>query len=695
MPTYDHAVGNNGTLRIVDDGSAVHFYVLCSNPATFTGSYQWYGTVNGVGVGGTVSLSAGFGTRHLGSWAVSTTQWVGLGQNDTGTSGLGGASSFNAPINRATVPPAPYMTGFGVNPDQITATSMRVRFNGQGDGGSPITQWNLQRATDAAFTQNVVTITSTGTSIVQGLTPGVTYWWRANGQNAVGTSAWSPDPVSASTVVTGAPGMVVTASLSGESATVVMTPPSGVSSVTSYRVQRRPTVGATVTYNTPTSPLLVSDVDPGSENDYRASAFIGGYQSPWTDWVSVTQPSPNTNPGDYFDGNTAAKADTTYAWDGTANNSISRAIGLSVAGWSPFSQGATVSGGSGVVMRITGGRSQAFAARVSFWTDATAAGYHAGTSYTDGVAFPALAGATYESLIHVRLPVRSQRLAAMLVWLNSGGAEVGRTVGAAQLVNPSSSVWTALSVTSAPPATAVRGSLRVIDVPGTGWALWRSGDEMLLDDAITPFGDYYFDGNTADTSDYVYLWDGAVNASPSTRLTSLVPASSPLLDPDCPPVPPPPRPPLISDSCVEDEISSWRRFWTDIPRQMVPTWVDSVPVLRIDTASQVRLVRVRYYQNPFDRALEEIPVDSYCAEQIISYIPNDTIFTLDGVSQRAWAEVAGSADTLAADHLVSGGSSVPLWPLIGCGSGYYITLDVPTDTPVNALTVSYTLIQRY
>ena len=102
----DLSVGTAGTLRITDDGTRVRFYVLCGDPATNIQFYKWYGTVNGVSVGGTVDLNAGFGSKLLGEWVVSTSQTVKLGQQATGTQGLGGAASFTAAISRP-LPNAP------------------------------------------------------------------------------------------------------------------------------------------------------------------------------------------------------------------------------------------------------------------------------------------------------------------------------------------------------------------------------------------------------------------------------------------------------------------------------------------------------------------------------------------------------------------------------------------------------------
>ena len=116
----------------------------------------------------------------------------------------------------ATAPPAP--TPFSPPLDQITTTSMRYRFNSAGDGGSPITSWAAQYDTYADFRYGVI-IASSGTSVVGGLNPGTTYYWRSRGQNAIGVGPWSAVS-QATTLPSVPPGLSVSPSLSGLEATL-------------------------------------------------------------------------------------------------------------------------------------------------------------------------------------------------------------------------------------------------------------------------------------------------------------------------------------------------------------------------------------------------------------------------------------------------------------------------------------------
>jgi len=199
-PLYTDTKVNTGTagaLIIRDHGSVIEYWITCTDPATNVASCVWSGVVNGVPVGGTVRLSAGFNSKLVGSWTVSTNQTVSFHMNATGTQGLGGPADVSAAIVRVipTAPPAPVMRP----PSQITKTTMLVQFDSAGDGGSGVTGWDLQQALDEGFSQGLKQTLSTGTSTADNLTPGTRYWFRARGVNAYGAGAWAA-PVSAVTL---------------------------------------------------------------------------------------------------------------------------------------------------------------------------------------------------------------------------------------------------------------------------------------------------------------------------------------------------------------------------------------------------------------------------------------------------------------------------------------------------------------
>lgn len=614
-----------------------------------------------------------------------------------GPASIFGTAAANDPyiaINRI-----PKVPGKPPKPTFKSASTTSITFGisaPSDNGGASISTYNLQASRKADFTDIARSWNSGGsTQTASPLDPGTDHWIRYRAVNSVGPGAWS-DALKASTLPSVPPGMTITPSLSGTSTSVALTPPQGVSSVTKYLVERRPIGGAAVAYEKATSPIVVQPLAPGSTHEWRASAFIGDYQTPWTEWVTRTQPQPNTNPGDYFDGSTADKPDVDYQWNGTVNSSTSRAVAKAPAGWRSFDDGSASSGGDGVVIRATGGRSGSFGARVTFFTDTTSAGFRAGTALELPGAIAVAEGGVYWGSIYAS-PSRSQRMAAELIWLNAALAPIGASaIGESVIVPADPDEMVRLSAQGVAPPGAVYGAVGVIDVAGAGWSLWRGGESILLDDAMLSIGTLYdwFSGASEDTAEWAYSWLGAANASVS-QATALPPdAVDPLADPDCPPIPSPPSPPAIADDCIE-EVGSWRRYWAIITEDQVTEWLDLVPTIAITTgALPARQVRVRVYRNPENLDPEIFPATDWEAEQIVSYIPASTVLTLDGVAQRVWAEVNGG-EPISADRLLYGSGGGPAsWPVLSCGTAYLLSFDVPLDAPEGNLSVDVALTTR-
>jgi hypothetical protein len=245
--------------------------------------------------------------------------------------------------------------------------------------------------------------------------------------------------------------------------------------------------------------------------------------------------------------------------------------------------------------------------------------------------------------------------------------------------------------------------VRAVDVTGDGWSLWQSGDVFLADDAMITVGQLfpYYDGSFPDDANYTYAWLATANASPSRRDVRPSVSIDPLADPDCDPLPQPPRPPVVLDECIE-EVLIWRRYWAQIPAAEVSDWLTEVPTLAISTGSGgdpaqpkgARQVRIRVYPNPFGWPLEQIDPESYCSEQIISYIPPYSTLTLDGPLQRVFVSVSGGAE-LAGDHLLYGTGGIPAtWPELSCGIQHVVSFDVPLDAPEGNIQTEVWLTRR-
>lgn len=133
--------------------------------------------------------------------AAATTYYVrGRAHNGVGYSSYTSTKSFTT---GATVPGAP--TGVGNN--SVTQSTANITWTPPGStGGSAITGYQIQRATDSGFTTNVFTADDpddVSPYAVSSMAPATTYWFRVRAVNGVGAGAWSSS--TSLTTLTGTP----------------------------------------------------------------------------------------------------------------------------------------------------------------------------------------------------------------------------------------------------------------------------------------------------------------------------------------------------------------------------------------------------------------------------------------------------------------------------------------------------------
>jgi len=582
----------------------------------------------------------------------------------------------------------------------LTPTSAKFTWSAAARGNSNITDYGVYVSTDPSFGSHVFAQwIGTGlnyTIPTSTLNPGTTYYVRVRARNGDGTGGYS-GVRSFTTLSSDGPSMVISPSPAGSSALIALSPPGGITGVDKYTVHWEyltpppvPSPGSWSQDTTGTS-VLINGLIPGATYRWTATATIGGYTTPASGAQDVPQPQPSTGAGDYFDGSTPAKTDVTYAWTGTTNNSTSTMSGLAVEGWEFEVAGAT---GGGVLTRVTGGLFGLYSAQATITQDldTTTPAFRVRGTPEAPYFTEVEPNTTYYGSIYVN-PSRQSRFAAEIIWFDEDDSIIDRTEGQGAVAGQG--IWTRLIVGGVAPAGAVHATVGVCDQNGTGWAQIISGDVILVDGAMISLGELfsYFDGATPDTLEFTYEWTGTANASTSTR-TALDVQTDPLADPDCPPIPAAPRPPFVPSDCIAD-VGVWRRYWVYIPASEVPDWLTVIPTLEIQTGvSAERQVRIRMYANPFDRDNTEIDTTDFCSEQIISYIPPNTVLTLDGVTERVWAEVQGGAP-ISGDHLLYGSNGTPAtWPHLSCGISYWASFDVPNEAPAGNLTIRAYLTQR-
>jgi hypothetical protein len=577
----------------------------------------------------------------------------------------------------------------------ITPTSVTISWTTPAPSTDLITGYEYQVSTVINFSSvfdSVVVgdVNSDNTANDMTLTPGTVYYYRVRARIGSTSGPWSGTR-SSQTIVASPPNISILSAPSGATATVVLTPPSGISTVNSYTVERRRqgTTTPVTTTTTTSNQLTVTGLTPGVTYEYRALANIGGYDSPWSAWKAQKQPKPSIDAGDYFDGNSPDTVNDEFRWTGATNNSTSQVVGEGVLNWE-YVGGA---GGAGVVSRVIGGWSGAYAARMLVTVPPTAAGMRWGQE-NNASPSPVVAGEIYYASAYVN-PSRQQRLSAEITWLDENLDLISRSVSGKIC---EANEWTRVAIPGIAPANAEFALVRIIDVIGDGWVLWQSGDYILGDAMMLTLQDLfpYFDGSFEDTQDYTFAWEGAAHNSDSTRTIVTIPDAPTIRDPDCEPLPTPPRPPKINSDCIS-VTGVWRRYWGLIPDYRVSDTLHTLPAIRVTTeAFALRQLRVRFFkavQGQDDP--DGIDPSTWESEMVVSYVPPNSVLLLDSIEQSATISVNGSAPA-EAGHLLYGSNGAPvIWPTLNCNTNYFVAFDTPTNVPIGNQTFEVVLTQKY
>lgn len=170
-------------MMIRDTGSTVEFW-LKAGSQTFNYQLPWGYTVNGVTSSTKYfSFQPGGAWQKLGSWTVSYSQTVTFRLYASGTSGLGGPTTFSQAISRATVPGAPSVC----RTTSPGSTAWALAFDDGSNGGAAIDARQIGLGTDGS---HVTTwYSSDGSTFISGLTKGTTYYAWARCHNVEG---WGP-----------------------------------------------------------------------------------------------------------------------------------------------------------------------------------------------------------------------------------------------------------------------------------------------------------------------------------------------------------------------------------------------------------------------------------------------------------------------------------------------------------------------
>lgn len=189
MTEYVKTSGTTGQMKITDLGSVVEFWFRAGYSNDHWDPLQFNVTANG-STSATINVDYNTGRP----WVKVATRTVTSSQTvtfrlltKTGTSGMGGPTTFSVSLSRGGVPASPTAVMFS----EITFTSVLTRFFSGADNGYPIDAHQIARNTVNSVSGATI-IFSSGTTRWTTLVPGTVYYFWARSHNAKGWGPWSP-----------------------------------------------------------------------------------------------------------------------------------------------------------------------------------------------------------------------------------------------------------------------------------------------------------------------------------------------------------------------------------------------------------------------------------------------------------------------------------------------------------------------
>lgn len=159
------------------------------------------------------------------------------------------------------------------------------------------------------------------------------------------------------------------------------------------------------------------------------------------------------------------------------------------------------------------------------------------------------------------------------------------------------------------------------------------------------------------------------------------PVLAALQDPLCPAVVPPPLPPSVTMGCYTAPVN-WRRRQITVPRQYTTLWGEMVPKFAIHARDDdVRDLRLRFYADVNgDGDISDDPC-AFCGDIVVSYVPVGSSLIFDASERQVYA-VDATQRRRRAEQVVFATDGSPFeWPVLTCGFGYIVTLDLPQTQP--------------
>lgn len=374
------------------------------------------------------------------------------------------------------------------------------------NGGTAVTEYQVQRATNSEFTSGVVTITDAGSpTLVSGLTPATIYFFRVRARNAVGYGDWT----GATSARTTAAGVNLTSLTSTTTVITATWTDSNGNATTGYDVQQASnssfTAGVTTKAVSASSTSTTLTGTPAETYYVRVRAKTSAGVGDWSNVRSTTMtPSAPTTPTFTDVSPTQIRAWWTRGANGTSIDGYDLQYSTSSSFTSPTTLALT-NLTNRTVTGLTPGTTYYFRVRAKVGTQVSAWS-STGTQATPAAAPPGInvvAAANGRSATATMTPPSNSTV------VDSYNVQYRIGTGAA-----TTRTTTTNSVTVTGLTAGTTYEWRAQAVIGTYLSPWSAWEPTAQPNPSTEAGDY-FDGSTTDKTHTTYQWTGTVNNSTS------------------------------------------------------------------------------------------------------------------------------------------------------------------------------------
>ena len=284
MTDYTKTTGVNGKMMIRDTGTDVEFWFKAGYSSDWWNGMPFNWTANGKTTSVTINYPTGADWKKVGEVRITDSQTVTFRLTDgSGSSGIGGPTSFSQAIKRDTNPSKPSTPVIS----NITTSSVYVTFSDGSNGGDAIDSRQIGYGASSTSVQE--TVSSDRSTTISGLAAGTTYYFWARTHNSEGWSSWSGRASATTLKVPDAPSTPLLSSARMTSVDVAFSAnSSGGSTITGYEIGwSTSSTGNPTSSVAAKSPQIVTGLNPGTVYYFRTRAKSGIGWSAWSGAASV------------------------------------------------------------------------------------------------------------------------------------------------------------------------------------------------------------------------------------------------------------------------------------------------------------------------------------------------------------------------------------------------------------------------